>query len=732
VILIRKYLSSIIAAMLVIVTFYVIFGPGSGIAEASSPTYCWLGYSGNDTVYMTTGACKLFLNNMTDSGDTFNKTCVRNDFQTSNVNSALAMAVGRHNSASDVGSFCEGYRSSFAALQVSIPIAVSGFTRATNLSQDCAIQKRFDSIWYNHISSSVWGLGPTVKNLMSVCRNVDGGMNTSGTTNDKSNNLIPVYISIGGLALAAMAFVPGLDIADIGMAYAMMSTGDSILNYEYTTASSSSDLLGTTTSNSTLWQNFFVDNGSLTARAVCINGQKIPDCNFTSYYSSQEDIVLCIPCFDFSNSGHITINGTSYCSPQECVASGIPVMNASLKIPIVPAYTLSGVVRNDGCPDSNARVHIEQSCERTSVPYPEYICSSFCVPTNSKGDFKFYAQPGDTYAVSLKGFSQETCFLSSAPNDHGSSSCIIFNVGTLNFNNGGSVNGNPWSVSVNGVMKASSADLISFEEEFSSGGTTFSYSSWSTGYSSSSGSGSVELEPSNSISTISISFYSTASYTVTFSESGLPSDTQWTVDVAGKLKSSTGTSISFTEPNGVFGFSVSASNSYNPSPSSGSITVSGNSFTKGISFSAPSGGGGGGGGSGCVNATTEILMANYTYMQAQYVLPGDYVLAYNVTTHAYQKEEVLDTYVSNHSRMYTINGILETSAYQPILTSQGYVQAQNLTTKDRIYDAFTGRYVKVTSITLSNGNYTMYDFQIPPDYDFIAWGYVVYDLTREP
>ena len=137
----------------------------------------------------------------------------------------------------------------------------------------------------------------------------------------------------------------------------------------------------------------------------------------------------------------------------------------------------------------------------------------------------------------------------------------------------------------------------------------------------------------------------------------------------------------------------------------------------------------GGPGPGCVNATTEILMANFKYMQAQYVLPGDYVLAYNLTTHVYQKEEVLDAYVSNHSRLYTINGILQTSAYQPILTNNGYIQVRNLTTKDKIYDAFTGKYVKVTSIPLTNGNYTMYDFEIPLDYDFIAWEYVVYDLT---
>ena len=277
---------------------------------------------------------------------------------------------------------------------------------------------------------------------------------------------------------------------------------------------------------------------------------------------------------------------------------------------------------------------------------------------------------------------------------------------------------------MNGYTESSTSSTIVFNVPDG----TYSYSvSPITSYTILPSSGSITVDSSSV--TCDIAF--TGHFTVAFKESGLPSGTQWTVDMAGSQKSSTGTSISFSEPNGNFYFSTFSSNGYNPSPGSGTITVSGSSVTKGISFSPPSGGGGGGG-SGRVNATTEILMANYTYMQAQYVLPGDYVLAYNLTTHAYQKEEVLQTYISNHSRLYTINGILESSAYQPILTSQGYVQAQNLTTKDRIYDAFTGRYVKVTSITLSNGNYTIYDFQIPPDYDFIAWEYVVYDITIRP
>ena len=319
----------------------------------------------------------------------------------------------------------------------------------------------------------------------------------------------------------------------------------------------------------------------------------------------------------------------------------------------------------------------------------------------------------------------------------GVSESISFSPVSKSFEGSG-LHGNTWSVTINGDTKSTSGSGITFPEPID---TTYSYSvGVPAGYSANPSSGSVYLGSSST--SVSISFTPTYYNTVTFDESGLPSGTQWTAVMNSTQSSSSGTSISFSVANGqysysIFQASVTESNGdtyhYTPSPSSGDVTMKGNGISISVTFTLTSvTTGGGGGGSGCVNATTEILMANYTYMQAQYVLPEDYVLAYNVTTHAYQKEEVLDTYISNHSRMYTINGILETSAYQPILTSQGYVQAQNLTTKDRIYDALTGRYVKVTSITLTNGNYTMYDFQIPPDYDFIAWEYVVYDITIKP
>ena len=150
----------------------MIIGPGSGVAEASSPPYCWLGYCGNDSIYMTTGACRQFLNNITCKGGTFEKTCNQYCCPHSYVDSSMAMALGRHNDATDKGSFCEGYRNSKGTLQVFLPVALSGFTRTTNLSYMSVCQKRFRSIWSDHISSVLVGLGTSVKDLMSICRNL--------------------------------------------------------------------------------------------------------------------------------------------------------------------------------------------------------------------------------------------------------------------------------------------------------------------------------------------------------------------------------------------------------------------------------------------------------------------------------------------------------------------------------------------------------------------------------
>ncbi len=66
-------------------------------------------------------------------------------------------------------------------------------------------------------------------------------------------------------------------------------------------------------------------------------------------------------------------------------------------------------------------------------------------------------------------------------------------------------------------------------------------------------------------------------YSVTFTESGLPSGTSWYVTLNGVTETSTSDSITFSEYDGSYSYSVGLVNGYTDSPSSGSVSVNGGS-----------------------------------------------------------------------------------------------------------------------------------------------------------
>ncbi|MEM3192147.1 MAG: hypothetical protein QW292_08675, partial [Candidatus Parvarchaeota archaeon] len=78
-----------------------------------------------------------------------------------------------------------------------------------------------------------------------------------------------------------------------------------------------------------------------------------------------------------------------------------------------------------------------------------------------------------------------------------------------------------------------------------------------------------------------------ATYPVTFSETGLPSGTSWSVTLNGVPESSTTSTITFTEPNGVYSFSVQATG-YVPSIGFGSLAVNGAPVSESIVFTSVS------------------------------------------------------------------------------------------------------------------------------------------------
>lgn len=82
-----------------------------------------------------------------------------------------------------------------------------------------------------------------------------------------------------------------------------------------------------------------------------------------------------------------------------------------------------------------------------------------------------------------------------------------------------------------------------------------------------------------------------ATYTVTFSESGLPAGTSWSVTLKGATQSSSGNLITFSEANGTYAYSVGPVSGYTVTQSVGSLTVRGAPLSQAVAFSAPGGGG---------------------------------------------------------------------------------------------------------------------------------------------
>ena len=164
------------------------------------------------------------------------------------------------------------------------------------------------------------------------------------------------------------------------------------------------------------------------------------------------------------------------------------------------------------------------------------------------------------------------------------------------------------------------------------------------------------LTVSGSSVTLPIVTFSPVKYTVTFSESGLPSGTTWYVNLSnGQSFSSTSDTISFSETNGSYSYTVATSNKiYSPSPYSSSFQVNGNSVPESITFS-------------------EV---KYTVTFTENGLPAG--KSWSVTFGDSTQSSAADTItfsVINGTYSYTIGNV---SGYTAILSGNISVNGQNL------------------------------------------------------
>jgi len=152
---------------------------------------------------------------------------------------------------------------------------------------------------------------------------------------------------------------------------------------------------------------------------------------------------------------------------------------------------------------------------------------------------------------------------------------------TVTFKETGLPSGTSWSVTFNGTTESSSTNTITFS--VTNGAYSYTIGSVS-GYTASPSSGSITVNGANVNQAITFTAVTPSIYKITFTESGLPTGTTWSVTLSGATKTANSGTIVFNEPNGTYSFTIGAINGYTATPSSGMITVNGANVNQGIMF----------------------------------------------------------------------------------------------------------------------------------------------------
>lgn len=161
---------------------------------------------------------------------------------------------------------------------------------------------------------------------------------------------------------------------------------------------------------------------------------------------------------------------------------------------------------------------------------------------------------------------------------------------SVTFTESGLPSGTMWSVTLSGSTLSSTSESIAFTE--ANGMYSYTIPS-ATGYTASPASGTVTVSSAPQSVTVTFTSIPPGEYVVTFTESGLPTSTSWSVTLQGSLQSSTTSAITFDEMNGSYPYTVGTVSGYTATPSSGNVPVSGGPAFVTITFTTSTSGLGG-------------------------------------------------------------------------------------------------------------------------------------------
>ncbi len=274
------------------------------------------------------------------------------------------------------------------------------------------------------------------------------------------------------------------------------------------------------------------------------------------------------PSFQFSvpnGTYNYTASSAGYTAPGgQVVVSGLDV-NVPVTFTVV-TYTVT--FTESGLP-SGTRWWVNLT---NGQSFPSTSTSSSFPEPNSSYTYSLgsadtsYSAPGGSFTVNGGPVSQSVTF-----------SRVLYKV---SFSETGLPPATVWFVNLtNGQSFSSGTSSITFSEP--NGTYPYSVATVNKEYSAPGGSFTVAGGPASRSVT-----FSTVNFPVTYTESGLPVGTLWTVVLNnGQAFSSTSTTLAFSEPNGSYVYRVSTANTaYHPSPSSGTLTVAGAPISISVTF----------------------------------------------------------------------------------------------------------------------------------------------------
>ncbi len=211
---------------------------------------------------------------------------------------------------------------------------------------------------------------------------------------------------------------------------------------------------------------------------------------------------------------------------------------------------------------------------------------------NSKSqNSTFYLENGTyDYTYSVWGLSTFSTSQSSSFNVSGNNTTVKIyfpHYYKFVFNEVGLIQGKEWGIQItsNTVNEISNETLLSQQMivYLVKGNYTYSFGIYNSTTASISNPTTGSLTVSSLTPQI-INLKEVSQYTVSFTETGLPTSVDWTVEFNGTSKTSTSSTISFLEPNGTYAFDVQPISGYSIAPQSGSIVVRNSSIYKSILF----------------------------------------------------------------------------------------------------------------------------------------------------